>query len=65
MSWPAISRRGVLSAAHFNSAPSWPSQHSVIVHGSHFLQEEAPEAVGEAAARSVAKVLAGQVSAEG
>jgi haloalkane dehalogenase len=38
------------------------NQQTVTVKGAHFLQEEAPDAVGEATARFVAKVLAGQVS---
>jgi haloalkane dehalogenase len=33
----------------------------VTVPGSHFLQEDSPQAVGEATARFVAKVLAGQI----
>jgi hypothetical protein len=30
--------------------------------GSHFLQEDAPDAIGEATPRFVAKVLAGQIA---
>jgi haloalkane dehalogenase len=30
--------------------------------GSHFLQEDAPDAIGEATARFAAKVLAGQIA---
>jgi haloalkane dehalogenase len=33
----------------------------VTVNGSHFVQEESPNEVGEATARFVAKVLAGQI----
>jgi haloalkane dehalogenase len=41
---------------------TWRNQQTVTVQGSHFLQEDAPEAVGEATARFVAKVLAGGAS---
>ena len=41
---------------------TWPNQQIVTVKGAHFVQEEAPDAVGEATARFVAKVLAGQIS---
>jgi haloalkane dehalogenase len=40
----------------------WPNQESVLVKGAHFLQEESPEEVGNATARFVAKVLAGQIA---
>jgi haloalkane dehalogenase len=40
---------------------SWPNQIVVKVNGSHFVQEDSPEAVGSAAASFVAKVLAGQI----
>jgi haloalkane dehalogenase len=33
------------------------------VKGAHFLQEDAPSEVGEATARFVAKVFAGQITA--
>jgi 1,4-dihydroxy-2-naphthoyl-CoA hydrolase len=38
----------------------WPNQQTVTIKGSHFLQEEAPDEVGDATARFVSKVLAGQ-----
>jgi haloalkane dehalogenase len=41
---------------------SWPNQESVTISGSHFLPEEAPAEVGEAMARFVARVLAGQIA---
>jgi haloalkane dehalogenase len=41
---------------------AWPNQKEVTVQGTHFLQEDAPAEVGEAIARFVAKVLAGQIS---
>ncbi len=41
---------------------TWANQETVTVAGSHFLQEDAPEAVGHATARFVAKVLAGQIA---
>jgi haloalkane dehalogenase len=40
---------------------AWPNQQTVIVRGSHFLQEESPDEVGGATARFVAGVLAGQI----
>jgi haloalkane dehalogenase len=40
----------------------WPNQQVVTVQGAHFLQEDAPEEVGQACARFAAKVLAGQIS---
>ncbi len=39
---------------------AWPNQQTVTIKGSHFLQEEAPDEVGDATARFVSKVLAGQ-----
>jgi hypothetical protein len=39
----------------------WPNPARVVVDGAHFLQEEAPDAVGRAAARFVSKVLARQI----
>ncbi len=42
---------------------SWPNQQVVTVKGAHFLQEDSPDEVGEAIARFVAKVLAGQIGA--
>jgi haloalkane dehalogenase len=41
---------------------AWPNQHEITVKGAHFLQEDSPSEVGEATARFVAKVLAGQIS---
>jgi haloalkane dehalogenase len=41
---------------------TWPNQQEITVKGAHFLQEECPSEVGEATARFVAKVLAGQIS---
>ena len=41
---------------------AWPNQETVVMQGSHFMQEEAPDEVGEATARFVAKVLAGQIA---
>jgi haloalkane dehalogenase len=37
---------------------AWPNQETVTVDGAHFVQEDSPSAVGQAAARFVAKVLA-------
>jgi haloalkane dehalogenase len=41
---------------------AWPNQQEITVKGAHFLQEECASEVGEATARFVAKVLAGQIS---
>lgn len=41
---------------------AWPNQQTVMVPGAHFVQEDSPKEVGEASARFVAKVLAGQIS---
>jgi haloalkane dehalogenase len=49
---------GFLIGAQREYCRAWPNQEHVVIEGAHFLQEEAPEAVGQAAARFVAKVLA-------
>jgi haloalkane dehalogenase len=43
---------------------AWPNQQEITVKGAHFLQEESPTEIGEATAHFVAKVLAGQISAQ-
>lgn len=43
---------------------AWPNQQTVTVKGAHFLQEDSPHEVGDATARFVAKVLAGQIGAQ-
>ena len=53
---------GFLIGAQREFCRAWPNQQIVLVKGSHFLQEEAPHEVGEAAARFVSRVLAGQIS---
>jgi haloalkane dehalogenase len=53
---------GFLIGAQREFCRAWPNQQTVTVQGAHFLQEDAPEEVGEATARFVAKVLAGQIS---
>jgi haloalkane dehalogenase len=53
---------GFLIGAQREFCRAWPNQQTVTVEGAHFLQEDAPGAVGEATARFVAKVLAGQIS---
>jgi haloalkane dehalogenase len=53
---------GFLIGAQREFCRAWPNQETVVVQGSHFLQEEAPDEVGEATARFVAKVLAGQIA---
>jgi haloalkane dehalogenase len=53
---------GFLIGAQREFCRTWPNQQTVTVPGSHFLPEDSPEAVGEATARFVAKVLAGQIA---
>jgi haloalkane dehalogenase len=53
---------GFLIGAQREFCRAWPHQQVVTVQGSHFLQEDSPEAVGQATARFVAKVLAGQIA---
>jgi haloalkane dehalogenase len=53
---------GFLIGAQREFCRAWPNQETVVVKGAHFLQEEAPEEVGEAIARFVSKVLAHQIS---
>ncbi|HSX28254.1 MAG TPA: haloalkane dehalogenase [Candidatus Saccharimonadales bacterium] len=53
---------GFLIGAQRDFCRKWPNQQTVVVKGSHFLQEDAPDEVGEATARFIAKVLAGQIS---
>jgi haloalkane dehalogenase len=52
---------GFLIGAQREFCRSWPNQQVVTVQGAHFLQEDSPEAVGQASAGFVAKVLAGQI----
>ncbi len=52
---------GFLIGAQREFCRSWPNQQTVTVKGAHFLQEEAPHEVGDAAARFVSKVLARQI----
>jgi haloalkane dehalogenase len=49
---------GFLIGAQREFCRAWPNQEQVTIKGAHFLQEEAPDEVGEAIARFVAKVLA-------
>ena len=53
---------GFLIGAQREFCRAWPNQEQTTIKGAHFLQEEAPDEVGEAIARFVAKVLAGQIS---
>jgi haloalkane dehalogenase len=52
---------GFLIGALREFCRTWPHQQVVTVPGSHFVQEESPDAVGQAAARFVAGVLATQL----
>jgi len=51
---------GFLIGAQREFCRGWPNQERVVIQGAHFLQEEAPDAVGRATARFVARILAGQ-----
>ena len=53
---------GFLIGAQREFCRAWPNQQTVTVPGSHFLPEDSPDAVGKAAARFVASVLAGQIA---
>lgn len=53
---------GFLIGAQREFCRAWPNQIEVTIPGSHFLTEDSPEKFGEATARFVAKVLAGQIS---
>ena len=53
---------GFLIGAQREFCRGWPNQQTITVPGAHFLQEDSPEQVGQAAARFVAKVLAGQIA---
>lgn len=52
---------GFLIGAQREFCRAWPNQQTVMVQGAHFVQEESPAEVGQAAANFVAKVLAGQL----
>ena len=52
---------GFLIGAQREFCRAWPNQQEVTVKGAHFLQEDAPDEVGEATARFVANVLARQI----
>jgi len=53
---------GFLIGAQREFCRAWPNQQEITVQGAHFLQEESPIEVGEATARFVSQVLAGQIS---
>jgi haloalkane dehalogenase len=53
---------GFLIGAQREFCRAWPNQQEITVKGAHFLQEDSPGEVGDAIARFVAKVLAGQTS---
>jgi len=53
---------GFLIGAQREFCRAWPNQQTVLIKGSHFLPEEAPNEVGGATARFVSRVLAGQIS---
>jgi haloalkane dehalogenase len=55
---------GFLIGAQREFCRAWPNQQEVTVKGAHFLPEDSPAEVGEAIARFVANVLAGQLSWE-
>lgn len=53
---------GFLIDAQREFCRTWPNQQEITVKGAHFLQEDAPKEIGEAIARFVARVLAGQIA---
>ena len=53
---------GFLIGAQRDFCRRWPNQQTVTVPGAHFLQEDSPNEVGEATARFITKVLAGQIA---
>ena len=53
---------GFLIGAQREFCRVWPNQEQITIKGAHFLQEEAPDEVGEAIARYIAKVLVGQIA---
>ena len=55
---------GFLIGAQREFCRTWPNQQEITVKGTHFLQEDSPSEVGEATARFIAQVLAGQRSAK-
>jgi haloalkane dehalogenase len=50
---------GFLIGAQREFCRAWPNQEQITIKGAHFLQEEAPDEVGEAIAKYIAKVLVG------
>ena len=55
---------GILIGGQREFCRTWLNQQETTVKGAHFLQEESPNEVGDAIARFVAKVLAGQIGRE-
>jgi haloalkane dehalogenase len=53
---------GFLIGAQREFCRAWPNQEQITIKGAHFLQEEAPDEVGEAIAKYIARVLAGHVA---
>lgn len=53
---------GFLIGAQREFCRTWPNQEEVTVSGAHFLQEDSPKEIGEATARFIAGVLAGERS---
>jgi haloalkane dehalogenase len=53
---------GFLIGAQRDFCRAWPNQEQITIKGAHFLQEEAPDEVGDAIAKYIAKVLVGQVA---
>jgi haloalkane dehalogenase len=51
----------LIAGAQREFCRTWPNQQETTVKGAHFLQEDSPNEVGDAIARFVAKVLAGQI----
>jgi haloalkane dehalogenase len=53
---------GFLIGAQREFCRAWPNQQRVTVKGAHFVQEDSPNEVGDATARFIQKVLAGQIA---
>jgi len=53
---------GFLIGAQREFCRAWPNQEIELIEGAHFLQEEAPEKVGETIARYIAKVRVGAIA---
>src|ERR1700735_310995 len=51
---------GFLIGAQREFCRAWPNQKEITVKGAHFLQEDAPDEVGQAINKFIGEVLVGQ-----